>query len=163
MSPEAAHLFMTQLSGRDESVIDEKGRIVLKERIRERLGSPFVLAYSDMGCLVAYPLDSWAAEIGAIQEARLHNPGRRTLLRLLQGSAETDLKFDGQNRLLIPRHMRDYAGLRERTKAVAVGCGDRLELWNKDEFERWEADPGGYGSARRAVWEDAYRQLVEAP
>ncbi|MCW5937969.1 MAG: hypothetical protein KIT11_11760 [Fimbriimonadaceae bacterium] len=157
MTADAAQIFMSQLAGRDEAAIDEKGRVMLRQKFRDRLGTYFVLAQSEMGCLVAYPVETWAEEVKAIRGAPVHNAGRKLLNRMLVGSAETEMRFDPQGRILIPKQMREFANLQSRV--VAVGCDDRLEIWAKEELAKCEADPLNYGAERREIWGHAYRLL----
>jgi len=62
------------------------------------------------------------------------------LQRLLIGHA-TDLEMDGQGRILLPAMLREYAGLKK--KAVLIGQGKKLEIWDEDTWaqsqEEWVA------------------------
>ena len=47
-----------------------------------------------------------------------------------------------------------------RGKVVLVGLLDRMEIWAKEEYERFHADPDGYGKERREAIERAYMKMT---
>ena len=66
------------------------------------------------------------------------NPVVRRFQRLVIGYA-SDLECDGSGRVLVPPALREYAGLDK--KAVLVGQGNKMELWDEDtwlaERDKW--------------------------
>jgi MraZ protein len=48
---------------------------------------------------------------------------------------------DGQGRLLIPQRLRAEVGIRK--EAVVLGVYDRMEIWDREAHERYEAGHGG--------------------
>jgi DNA-binding transcriptional regulator/RsmH inhibitor MraZ len=56
---EEATTVLKPLIGTDEATIDDKGRILVGKKKRERLGEPFAIAVGEVGCLVAYPEPVW--------------------------------------------------------------------------------------------------------
>ena len=49
-------------------------------------------------------------------------------------SSAEDCPIDAQGRILVPPHLREYAGL-EREVTLA-GVGTRIEIWSKPRFEQ---------------------------
>lgn len=145
------------LIGTDEATIDDKGRILVSKKKRERLGEGFVVALGDVGCLVAYPEPVWEQMMATVLSKDRLNQGTQQYTRLVFGLAEDELKFDAQGRVVIPQKMRDLAKLKE--KVLLVGALDRLEIWAKDEFEKYSAKPDGYGEERRKSIQDAYERM----
>jgi MraZ protein len=146
-----------QLIGTDEATIDEKGRLLMSKKKRERLGEPFVMAMGPTGCLVAYTVEAWNSEMSEVMENPSTNLGRQQLLRMLSGSAEDDLRFDKQGRVVVPQRLREAAKLKD--KVVIVGCIDRLEVWAAEAWKAYEKDPDGYGKDRLGAFQRAKRQL----
>lgn len=56
--------------------------------------------------------------------------------RFIFGSA-FGVVFDKQGRFVVPKVLRDYAGL--KNQVIFVGLGDRIELWNQDAWDKQEA------------------------
>lgn len=158
MLNESADLIQAPLMGSDEATIDDKGRVLVSKRNRDRLGTPFVLALGDRGCVVAYPQWAWRSLLDAIRQADPNNQGRRDYTRLLLGDAEDGIKFDGQGRMVIPRTLREKGGLKD--KLQLVGCGDRLEVWAADQYQLYLKAKDTYASERIADWVKAYRDMT---
>ncbi len=146
------------LIGTDEATIDDKGRILVGKKKRERLGEPFAMAVGEVGCLVAYPEEMWQQKVAEMLGYDSLNQGRQQYTRLFLGYADDELKFDQQGRVVVPQKLRDIAKLSD--KVLLVGCGDRLEIWAKDEYERFQEDTEGYGAKRREALAKAYGQMV---
>ena len=146
------------LTGTDEATIDDKGRILVGKKKRERLGEPFAVALGPSGCLEAYPEWVWRRKLEDILQHDTTNLGREQYTRLILGSADDDLRFDAQGRVVVPRNLREMAKLTE--KVLLVGCGDRLEVWAKGEYEKYLAQPEEYGKERRDAIAKAQAQMV---
>jgi len=129
--------------GAAKVTLDDKGRMVLPTRYRERLlersGGQLVLTVDRDGeCLLLYPLSDWEqVERRLMELPTLHAQSRR-LQRLMVGHA-TDLSLDGHGRMLLPQELREFAGLDRH--AMLIGQGNRCELWDET---RW--------MDRRATW-----------
>lgn len=146
------------LMGTDEATIDDKGRLLIGKKKRERLGEGFVIGQGDLGCLVAYPRAVWDEMLREIMAYPSINQGRQKYSRLVIGTADDDLKFDRQGRVVVPQKLRDIGNLQD--KIVLVGCLDKLEIWAKAEWDAYNADPESYGKDRREAIHDAYRQMI---
>jgi MraZ protein len=146
------------LIGTDEATIDDKGRILVGKKKRERLGESFVIGVGELGCLVAYPEERFNELLGEVMSYPPMNQGRQQYTRLFLGTVEDELKFDGQGRVVVPQKFRDAAKLRD--KVMLVGCGDRLEIWAKTEWEFYNEYPDTYGKERREAIAKAYAQMV---
>jgi len=75
-------------------------------------------------------------------------------LQRLYGNCEF-VGSDQQNRLSIPRYMREWANLREGETAIILGNGTRLEIWSRPN---WEAYSRGFTSEKAASASRARRR-----
>jgi MraZ protein len=146
------------LIGTEEATVDDKGRILVSKKKRDRLGDEFAIVFGTRGCLAAYPKAIWERMLDEILQHDSINEGREQYTRLLLGTAEDDLKFDAQNRVVVPLKMREAAKLKD--KVLLVGCLDRVEIWAKDEYELFQQDPDTYGRHRREAIAKAYNAMV---
>lgn len=144
------------LMGTEEATIDDKGRLLLGKRKRDRLGENFVMAVGPMGCLVAYPVEIWDRIWGELNRYEYINQGRERLTRLMLGEAQDELNCDMQGRVVIPIRLRERANLQKEAKALLIGCGERLEIWNRQDYEESRKYPEVFGRERRAAFEEAW-------
>jgi transcriptional regulator MraZ len=59
--------------------------------------------------------------------------GRGFSRALLGGATEIDV--DASGRMLVPDHLKSYAGL--ATKVVVAGISNRVELWNEESWNQY--------------------------
>jgi MraZ protein len=121
-----------RFTGRAEHALDDKGRLVVPARFRERLGVDFILTIAQPDpCLALYPLVTWEAFCGRLDAAPLKDERYRRMVRHLFAHTE-EAACDAQGRLLIPGALRAYAGI-ERD-VVTIGSLTRVEIWAKDRL-----------------------------
>lgn len=139
---------VARFTGKSEHSLDEKGRLVVPARYRERLGTGFIvsLAAADP-CLVLYPLPEWDAFCRRLEEAPVKDAAFRNVVRHMLANTE-EVSCDAQGRLLIPTGLRAEASI-ER-EAVTVGALTHVEVWNPARFD-----------ALRPSKEDAIRVAAE--
>ena len=139
--------------GATKVTLDDKGRMVMptryRERLREQAQGRVVVTVDRDQCLLIYPLSEWEQiERKLMALPTLHAQSRR-LQRLMVGHA-TDLEFDGHGRLLLPPELREFAGLSRH--AMLVGQGGRFELWDET---RW--------TERRDFWLKSEESTTDLP
>ena len=122
--------------GEYQHTVDEKGRVVMPSKFRDRLEDGVVVTKGQERCLFVFPVDRWEEEVAKVNRLPRTNRRNRDYARSFFGAA-SDQRIDKQGRLQIPPALRSYAGL---DKEVAiVGVADRLEIWN---VEAWQALSG---------------------
>ena len=102
------------LIGEYQHTLDPKGRVNFPARLRESLGSTFIITKGLDNCLYVYSMEEWKVledKIRALPMSKSRNLQRF----FFAGAAEAEP--DKQGRVLIPAHLREYAGL---TKDVTV-------------------------------------------
>lgn len=154
----ATKLNFKPLMGTDEASVDDKGRLLIGKKKRERLGDSFVLTVGSVGCLVAYPSSVWERKLEEIFAVDSNNSGREQYSRLILGMADDELKFDSQGRVVIPQKLRDQAHIKD--EVLLIGCGDRMEIWATQEWEMFNRMPEAYGKERRDSVAKAYEQMT---
>lgn len=120
------------LTGEFNHNIDAKGRLIVPARFREVLGENFVITKGLDGCLFLYPFDEWKIFENKLRTLPLSNKEARTFTRFFLGSA-VDGSIDKQGRILISSSQREYAKLEK--EVVLVGVLDRVEIWNKAQWD----------------------------
>lgn len=118
------------LYGRYQHNVDAKGRLFVPAKLREKLGESFIAAVVLDRCICLYSTDEWDAMLDQI--AALPMTKGRVLMRQLTSNAE-DVTPDAQGRILLPRHLLEYAGIEKA--ALVIGAGKRAEIWNPETYD----------------------------
>ena len=116
---------------------DTKNRISVHSKFRKGLGRVVVVTRGLDHCLYVYARKAWEREAQTHATAVNGSSARRGLARLfLAGSSEVDV--DGNGRVLIPEHLKAFAGIKE--KAVIAGVADRVEIWEENAWKKYTTD-----------------------
>ncbi len=126
------------LYGRYQHSIDTKGRLFVPAKLREKLGITFIAAAVMDHCVCLYSVEEWDKLLEKLAELPMTKA--RKLQRYLSANA-VDAQVDSQGRILLPKHLLEYAGLVK--EALVIGAGNRAEIWNPDAYE---ADMGAMTS-----------------
>jgi len=123
---------IARFTGRAEGALDDKGRLVVPARFRERLGAKFVVTIAEPDpCLALYPMSTWETFCERLEAAPLKDERYRRFVRhLLAHTDETSC--DAQGRVLLPGALRAYAGIDR--EIVAIGSLTRVEVWSKERL-----------------------------
>jgi MraZ protein len=112
--------------------LDDKGRLVVPARFRERLGAGFFLTIAEPDrCLALYPAATWGDVCARLENAPVKDARYRAFVRHLFAHTE-ELSCDAQGRLVIPAALRAWAGIDK--DVVSIGSMTRVELWAKDRY-----------------------------
>jgi MraZ protein len=118
--------------------LDAKGRLVLPSRMKANLpeasSNELFIREGFEPCLELYPLVEYKKIYSKIAGLNEFNAEFRKLQRnFFRGSATVEL--DSAGRLLIPKSMLQYGKLDK--EVVVVGMGNRMEIWNPEEYEKF--------------------------
>ncbi|GAC1310528.1 MAG: hypothetical protein NVSMB21_18580 [Vulcanimicrobiaceae bacterium] len=123
---------VSRFTGRAESALDDKSRLVVPARFRDRLGATFIVTIAEPDpCLALYPQATWDAFCERLEAAPVKDERYRRFVRHV--FAHTDeATLDAQGRLVIAPMLRAYAGLERDT--VSIGSLTRVEIWAKERL-----------------------------
>jgi MraZ protein len=114
--------------------LDEKGRLFLPAKFRDRLAEGLVVTQGQEKCLVVWPQDVFMQEATRAQATPMTSRGARDYARVLFAGADEGTP-DKQGRISIPPPLREYAAL-ERD-VVVIGVMDRIEIWDPARWREY--------------------------
>ncbi len=123
--------------GEYQHIIDDKSRVIMPSKFREDLGYNFIMTKGLDNCLFVYPKEEWTALEEKLRKLPLTNKDARAFVRFFFAGA-TECTLDKQGRILIPSNLREHAKLNK--EAVIIGVSTRIEIWDKDEWDIYNAD-----------------------
>lgn len=134
------HAELPRFTGSVDHALDDKGRLIVPARFRERLGAGFVLTIAQPDpCLALYPSVTWSEFCARLEEAPRKDERFRRLVRQLFAHTE-EVACDAQGRLLIPTTLRAYAGIDR--DITSIGALNRVEVWAKERYADHAAPEG---------------------
>lgn len=124
---------MEQFRGTYPATLDDKGRLIISSRFRDRFGDGVVVMRGVDNCLYLLPPEVHEAKTQAAAEQPSGSYQARMVQRLLNWAHE--LEMDGQHRITLPQDLREALGL-ER-EVVQAGTGDHVEIWDRRQHEAY--------------------------
>jgi len=116
--------------------LDDKGRIALPAKFREKLQSGAIITRGLDHCLFVFGVNEWEGLVQKLVALPLAQSDSRAFARLMLAGA-SDVKYDAQGRILIPDSLREYAHLKKQV--VVTGMYTRVELWDEEEWDKYKA------------------------
>jgi MraZ protein len=138
-----------QFWGEFECTLDDRGRINFPHELRAGLEDEFVISRGPDNALLIFPMTVWVEIEQKLQDTILQ---RETgfLQRMFGG--RTFVRLDPQGRLVLPKHLREWAGFEDNNLAVLVGQGPKIEVWSKSRWRAYQANftyEGMYDAAEK--------------
>ncbi len=145
------------LIGTHDCKVDTKGRFLFpsgfKGQLTEELADGFVVKRSIFRkCLELYPMNEWNSESERINRLNRFKQKNVDFIRKFMAGVRK-VELDGTGRLLIPRDLIKYSGIRK--EIVLASVVNKIEIWNKDEYEQAvDYDPDEFAGLAEEVMGD---------
>ena len=114
--------------------IDAKGRVIIPSRFRNIIKADKVygiMVSNKDDCLYAYTFSEWEKVEKKILSTKTN--AMADFRRFFLGNS-CECMCDKQDRILIPKSLREYANLKK--DIVLVGNLDRFEIWDRDQWDK---------------------------
>jgi MraZ protein len=116
--------------------LDDKGRIFLPAKFRDRLAGGLVVTRGQERCLYVFPMDEFVRVAETMNTAPVTSKAVRDYLRVFLSGASDEIP-DRQGRVTVPSTLREYAGLTR--DCTVIGAGSRVELWDTTAWSTYLA------------------------
>ena len=115
------------LIGQYEHSLDAKGRMNFPAKFREDLGDRFIITKGLDACAAVYSFAEWQLLADKIKR---QPEAKAALLKRFFFAGAVEVEPDKQGRIVLPAHLREYAGLQK--DVIISGVMDKAEIWDKD-------------------------------
>ncbi len=115
--------------------LDNKGRIAIPAKFREKLVSGAIITRGIDNCLFVFAMNEWESLAQKLVALPLAQANSRAFVRLMLAGA-MDVALDVQGRILIPDYLRKYAGLKKQ--AIVAGLYNRIEVWDAETWGNYK-------------------------
>ena len=124
--------------------LDTKGRLVIPQNFREKLGEQFCVAPSfDFKSIAVYPTEMWEKRNEAYEKLGKLNPALNRYLEQFYALSYDGQTCDGQGRVLLPANIRQKILGDERDVEI-TGANDHIrvvaEKVSSDSWEQFNAE-----------------------
>lgn len=121
--------------GQYQHNIDDKGRLILPSKYRDKIGAGSIITIGFEGCLTIYPESEYLKTQENLRKMPITSRDVRNYLRVFEGNA-SEAEFDKQGRIKIPLHLIKHAQLEK--ECVIVGLNSIIEVWALDKWKEIE-------------------------
>ena len=121
-----------------ERQLDERGRIILPAKVREKLGvSVFITPSPADKCLNLYTESEWESLAEKMRALPVtYDRNAAAFVRIFFGRAVC-CDIDKQGRISVGKRLCEFAGLKK--DVILTGASTRLEIWDKDEWTAYNS------------------------
>ena len=116
--------------------LDDKGRMILPAKFREKLAAGLVMTRGQERCLYVFPMNEFERIAAAMNTTPVTSRAVRDYQRVLLSGASDEIP-DKQGRVTIPPLLREYAGLSK--ECTVIGAGNRVEIWDTQAWNDYLA------------------------
>ena len=116
--------------------LDDKGRLILPAKFRDRLSEGLVVTQGQEKCLDVFPSDVFMEEANRARAKGMTSRSGRDQIRMLFSSAE-EVVPDKQGRIPIAVPLREYAAISR--EVIVIGAMDRVEIWEPSRWRDYNA------------------------
>lgn len=124
--------------GEYEHTIDKKGRLIIPSKFREAFKEyeveKFYITRGLDRCLFLFTENEWRSQESKFKSVSFTKSEARKFNRLYFSGAG-QIECDKQGRILIPKYLKDYAGIKK--DVLIIGVSNRIEIWAKDTWQQY--------------------------
>ena len=126
------------LIGEYRHQLDDKNRLRIPAKLRNQLGSDYVVMKGTNGCLFVFSQKEMEETLNSkLRDLPLGDLQAQKSVRALFSSGYA-VEEDSQGRFVLPPYLRDFANIKKNI--VSVGVGNRVELWDEDAWDTYNKD-----------------------
>lgn len=121
--------------GEYQHTLDDKGRVILPARFRDKLLAGVVLTVSKDRAIDVFPVQEFAEQVERLEQEVRDGAAPLSDLRMFSAKAFEQVP-DSQGRVTIPPALREYARL---DKDLTVnGAVRSIQIWDRDLWEDYQ-------------------------
>ncbi len=127
--------------GTFEYTIDGKGRLAVPVAFRKKLGPDevaFILVPGRFQTIEVHPYNEWNDYEDRVLRYQPEHTEEAQRFSILLYSQAGEASLDVQGRILLPKHLREWAGI--NNDVIITGAGRFFLIWEPERYRRFVAD-----------------------
>jgi MraZ protein len=151
---------MSHFLGEFDCKLDAKGRMVIPSNLKKQLPEAdregLVINRGFEKNLVVYTKQEWNSIAEELSKLNQYEPKIREFIRYFNRGA-TELTLDSANRVLLPKSLMDYAGIKSEVTLLCLF--NKIEIWAKDAYDtHLDNEPENFANLAAEVMGNAVRR-----
>jgi MraZ protein len=127
---------MDLLTGEYNNTLDDKGRISIPAKLRERLaGNTLVLTKGNESCVWLITPEDWPRVAENLMRSSTLSMKKLDLIQRRFIAPKVEVEFDKLGRVAVPQSLRIHAKLNR--DCIILGTGRSLEIWDAGEYQAY--------------------------
>ncbi|MDR3336868.1 MAG: division/cell wall cluster transcriptional repressor MraZ [Treponema sp.] len=128
---------MNLLTGEFNNTLDDKGRVSIPAKLREKLpGNILHVTKGTNRCVWVFTPEEWERSYARWMQNQTYTAKRRNdILHRFIGPKQ-DAEIDKAGRIMIPQSLRDFAMLSK--DCLVVGIGATIEIWDLEQYRMYQ-------------------------
>lgn len=114
--------------------LDEKNRLIIPSKLREKLSLTVVVTKGFDGCLALYSTEEWEKFQTSLLTLPSNMMDARKHIRVLVGSA-SEVEFDKSGRINLAKNLLNDAKIIK--DCIIVGVLNHIEIWSKEVWDSY--------------------------
>ncbi len=127
--------------GNFEYTIDGKGRLAVPVTFRKKLGpdeDAFILIPGRFNTIEVHPYSEWSDYEDRVLRHQPEHTEEAQRFSILAYSMAGEATLDVQGRILLPKHLRDWAGIAQNV--IIAGAGRFFLIWEPEKYRQFVAE-----------------------
>lgn len=124
--------------GEHEHSLDKKGRLILPAKFRETAKANYIEKFFITrgldNCLFMFAEEEWRAQEAKFKSIPFTKAQSRKFNRLYFSGAQ-EVTFDKQGRILVPKYLKEFAGIKR--DVIIIGVSNRIEIWDSEKWREF--------------------------
>jgi MraZ protein len=117
--------------------LDDKNRIFIPNDFKNEIGSQLIINRGIESCLYIYTIDEWSKIVNKLNNLSFTKKKNREFNRMfMSGAFKKDL--DSKGRITLDKVLLEHSLLDK--ECVIIGVGERIEIWSKNEWNKYYED-----------------------
>ena len=121
------------LLGNVQHALDDKNRIRLPAKYREKLGNEYILMPGSAGCIYVYPSEAEEKFVRVVEEISELDPEHAEWIRSLTEFAAV-VEADTQGRFMLPPDLIKIADIKKDIRII--GTINKVEIWSEERYQQ---------------------------
>ena len=112
--------------------LDEKNRVIMPSKLREKLGSTIYITLGLDKCLAIYPEETFVQIASNLSKASSLSDDNRSYKRTFFANSY-ECETDKQGRVQLSKELCDKCSIKK--DVVIIGVDDHVEIWDREQFK----------------------------